>query len=416
MLTRARKRLASGDAQRRGTVLLLDHAGDAAKLSRLSEVASGVASERTPETLGRALAALKEELGMEVAFVSEFDRRRMVFRRLVGDGGSFGWREGGSIPLDDTYCRLLTEGRLPPVIPDAGADGRVKGLDVTGEARIGSYVGVPIRFSDGTLYGTLCCVSHSPDPSLQERDARFVAVLARLVADQIEHERSRRREAEARVRAHERRIISRELHDRVAHAMGVVHQSLQLHEALRDRDPEKAAEKLGLAKRMTLEAMGQTRDLSRSLGGGEAGEDLRAALSEMLSALVPAGVAHELGVAGDEGTIPDETREQLFLVLREAVRNAVSHSGASKVSVSVVVEGRRVVGAVEDDGRGFERKAAGPEESGGLAHMAERASLLGGTCSVDSALGEGTRVEVRLPVGGAGSPRAAPRDSSGRTS
>ena len=102
---------------------------------------------------------------MEVAFVSEFDRRRMVFRRLVGDGGSFGWREGGSIPLDDTYCRLLTEGRLPPVIPDAGADGRVRGLEVTGEARIGSYVGVPIRFSDGSLYGTLCCVSHSPDPS-----------------------------------------------------------------------------------------------------------------------------------------------------------------------------------------------------------------------------------------------------------
>ena len=383
--------------------MLLDDAGDAAKLSRLSEVASGVASGRTPETLGRALAALKEELGMEVAFVSQFDRR-MVFRRLVGDGGSFGWREGGSIPLDDTFCRLLTEGSLPPVVPDAGADGRVRGLDVTGEARIGSYVGVPIRFSDGTLYGTLCCVSHEPDPSLREREARFVAVLARLVGDQIEHERSRRREAEARVRAHERRTISRELHDRVAHAMGVVHQSLQLHEALRNRDPEKAAEKLGLAKRMTLEAMGQTRDLSRALGDREVGEDLKAALSEMLSVLIPAGVAHEMSVAGDEGAIPDEAREQLFLILREAVRNAASHSGAAKVGVSVVVGGRRVVGAVEDDGRGFERKTAGPEESGGLAHMAERASLLGGTCSVDSAPGEGTRVEVSLPVGGAGRP------------
>src|SRR5215210_147971 len=238
MLTCERRRLTPGDAQRRGTALQLDHAGDAAKLSRLSEVASGVASERTPDTLGRALEALREELGMEVAFVSEFDRQRMVFRRLVGDGGSFGWQEGGSIPLDDTYCRLLTEGHLPPIVPDAGANGRVRGLDVTGEAGIGSYVGVPIRFSDGTLYGTLCCVSHEPDPSLQERDAQFVAVLARLVADQIEHGRSRRREAEARVRAHERRVISRELHDRVAHAMGVVYQSLQLHEALRDRDPE----------------------------------------------------------------------------------------------------------------------------------------------------------------------------------
>jgi signal transduction histidine kinase len=384
--------------------LRLDHAGDAAKLSRLSEVASGVASERVPETLERALAALKEELGMEVAFVSEFEQRRMVFRKLVGDGGSFGWREGGSIPLDDTYCRLLTEGRLPPVVPDAGADGRVRGLDVTGDAGIGSYVGVPIRFADGGLYGTLCCVSHEPDPSLRERDARFVAVLARLVGDQIERERSRRREAEARVRAHERRVIGRELHDRVAHAMAVVHQSLQLHESLSGRDPEKAAEKLGLAKRLTLEAMAQTRDLSQALRGEEAREDLRAALSEMLGELVPPGVDRELSVAGDERAIPADVSEQLFLVLREAVRNAVSHSGATKVGVSVVVEGGKVVGAVEDDGRGFERKTAGREESGGLAHMAERASLLGGTCSVDSAPGEGTRVEVGLPVGGAGHP------------
>ena len=379
----------------------LDHAGDAEKLGRLSEVASGVASEGTPETLGRALEALKEELGMDVAFVSKFDRRRMVFRKLVGDGGSFGWREGGSIPLDETFCRLLTEGRLPSVVPDVAADGRVRGLDVTGEARIGSYVGVPIRFSDGSLYGTLCALSHSPDPSLRERDARFVAVLARLVGDQIERGRSRRREAEARVRAHERRAIGRELHDRVAHAMGVVHQSLQLHEALRDRDPEKAAEKLALAKRMTLQAMGQTRDLSRALRGEEAGEDLGAALSGMLSDLVPEGVARELSVSGDEEAIPDEAREQLFLVLREAVRNAASHSGAAKISVSVAVEGERVVGAVEDDGRGFEN-TAGPEEIGGLAHMAERASLLGGACSVDSAPGEGTRVEVSLPAGGAG--------------
>ncbi len=259
-------------------------------------------------------------------------------------------------------------------------------------------MGVPIRFSDGSLYGTLCALSHSPDPSLRERDARFVAVLARLVADQIERERARLREAEARVRAHERRAISRELHDRVAHAMGVVHQSLQLHEALRDRDPEKAEEKLGLAKRTAVEAMGQTRDLSRALRGHEAGEGLRAALSGMLSDLVPPGVARELSVAGDEGAIPDEAREQLFLVLREAVRNAASYSGAAKISVSVAVEGERVVGVVEDDGRGFE-KTAGPEEIGGLAHMAERASLLGGTCSVESSPGEGTRVAVSLPAG-----------------
>jgi signal transduction histidine kinase len=186
--------------------------------------------------------------------------------------------------------------------------------------------------------------------------------------------------------------------------MGVVHQSLHLYEAFRGRDPKRAAEKLGLAKRMTAEAMRQTRDLSRALRGDEAGEDFRVALSELLSELVPPGLARELSVSGDEGAVSAEVREQLFLVLREAVRNAVSHSGAAKIGVSVVVEGETVVGIVEDDGRGFERKTTGAEESGGLAHMSERASLLGGICSVGSAPGEGTRVEVSLPVGGAGRP------------
>ena len=46
---------------------------------------SDIASERTPETVGRVLEAAREELGMDVAFVSEFDQRRMVFRELVED-------------------------------------------------------------------------------------------------------------------------------------------------------------------------------------------------------------------------------------------------------------------------------------------------------------------------------------------
>jgi signal transduction histidine kinase len=208
----------------------------------------------------------------------------------------------------------------------------------------------------------------------------------------------------ARARAHERRMIGRELHDRVAQTMGVVHQSIELYGALREHDPQKAAQKLDLAKRMAVEAMEKTRDLSRTLRADESGEELRAALSEMLRDTVYPGTARELSVSGDEEAIPTEVREQLFLVLREAVRNAVSHSRAGKITVAVSVGGERIVGVVEDDGRGFERKTVGPEEIGGLAHMADRAALLGGTCSVDSAPGEGTRVEVSLPLGGAGRP------------
>ena len=370
-----------------------------AQLATLSDIAS----ERAPETVGRVLEVAREELGMDVAFVSEFAHQRLVFRRLVGEAGSFGWEEGQSVPLDDTFCRLLLEGRLPSAIPDAKADGRVRFLEITGKAGIGSYVGAPIRFSDGTLYGTFCVLSHSPEPSLAERDAQFVRVLARLVAEQIERERHLLGKAQKRTRAHERRRIGRELHDRVAHTMGVVHQSLLLYEAYRQQDPQKAQEKLELAKRMSSEAMKDTRDLSQALSLYEHEEEeleLEAALSEVLRDVVPPEMESKLSVVGDEDTVSVEVREQLFLVLREAVRNTVSHSGASRLSVEVRTDEERIVGVVEDDGRGFERKSSERAEAGGLAYMAERASLLGGSCAIESAPGEGTRVETSFPFNG----------------
>jgi signal transduction histidine kinase len=370
------------------------------QLNTLSEITS----ERPPEPVRGILQAAREELGMEVAFVSEFDQRRLIFRKLVGDADSFGWKEGESVPLDDTFCRLLLEGRLPNAIPDAKTDGRVRFLQITGKADIGSYVGAPIRFSDGTLYGTLCVLSHSPEPSLGKRDEHFVRVLARLVAEQMERERRLVGKARERTRVHERRMVARELHDRVAHTMGVVHQSLQLYKAYRSRDPEAAERKLELAKRKAAEAMKDTRDLSQALRTSEdSGEPLvlEEALSEFLSESVPPGMTNRLSVEGEEGVVPDEVREQLYLVLREAVRNAVSHSGASKVSVKVRTDRQGIVGVVEDDGRGFERKPRERTEAGGLAYMAERASLMGGTCSIESAPDEGTRVEASFPLEGA---------------
>jgi signal transduction histidine kinase len=131
-----------------------------------------------------------------------------------------------------------------------------------------------------------------------------------------------------------------------------------LYEALVEHDPKKAAEKLDLAKWMVAEAIEQTRDLSRTLTSGEAAEGLEAALSE----LVPPGMTHELSVAGDEEAVAAEVREQLFLVLCEAVRNAVFHSGAGRVRVEV--EGERVVGVVEDEGLGAQGE---PRRRRGLA-------------------------------------------------
>src|SRR5688500_16303555 len=84
------------DTERR-LVVVDDHAKAASQLTTLSEVASEItsdlASERIPETIEWVLEAAREELGMEVAFVSEFSQQRMVFRKLAGEAESFGWKE-----------------------------------------------------------------------------------------------------------------------------------------------------------------------------------------------------------------------------------------------------------------------------------------------------------------------------------
>jgi hypothetical protein len=67
----------------------------------------------TPETIEHLLSDVRRALEMDVAFVSEFAADQLVFRKLEGDAESFGWREGQSFPLDESYCTRVLDGRIP---------------------------------------------------------------------------------------------------------------------------------------------------------------------------------------------------------------------------------------------------------------------------------------------------------------
>ena len=212
-----------------------------------------------------------------------------------------------------------------------------------------------------------------------------------------QRERLRARESVVRAEAAERRRISRELHDRVAHSMGVVHQSLQLYKALRPRDPSQAEVKLALAQEMAKTALDSTRNLAMELRNSTTEGDLEDALSSLLRDSVPPKVEAELSVEGDESSIPAHMREQLFLILREAVRNAVSHSGCGRISLHLDVVPEEITGTVEDDGSGFDPEGSA-NGGAGLKSMKERTALVGGACSVLSEPNTGTRVQVSIPL------------------
>jgi PAS domain S-box-containing protein len=224
----------------------------------------------------------------------------------------------------------------------------------------------------------------------------------------LERERERLRTAEltALAEASERERVSRELHDRVAHDMGVAHQSLELFSVLSEREPERAQERLALAKETTRRALDQTRALSAELKRLQEEElegGLEAAFGKLAESYVPGGIEMGISFSGEEARIPGPVVTQVYLAMREAVRNAIRHSGCSRISVKLEVGDGELRGLVEDDGEGFDVEAvarATPSWGVGLRSMRERAEMLGGTLRLDSEPGEGTRVEIIMPLEG----------------
>jgi response regulator RpfG family c-di-GMP phosphodiesterase len=87
------------------------------------------------------------------------------------------------------------------VVPDVGEDEQVRDLEMTRDSNVGSYLGVPLQFSDGRLFGTVCCMSHSPHPELREHDARFMGIIARLIAEHTEREELAAKNRELEIKA-----------------------------------------------------------------------------------------------------------------------------------------------------------------------------------------------------------------------
>lgn len=138
--------------------------------------------------LDRVLDLARRHLGMDLSFVAEFTEGKQVYRALRGDASAFGCTLDDGPPLSETYCRLMVTGEIPNAIPDTLGQALVRDLRVTADPGIGSYVGVPIRLADGTLFGSFCCVSRDAHP-VDSRDANFLSMLAELIAEQVQAQR-----------------------------------------------------------------------------------------------------------------------------------------------------------------------------------------------------------------------------------
>lgn len=159
----------------------------ASRLNPLRDLVAPPVATSLDAGIDKMLRAVREHLGMDVAFLAEFRARDRIFRHV--DAKTVApIRAGDSVPLDQGYCQRVVDGRLPQLIRNAATHPEAAVLPETNAIPIGSHLSVPIRLSDGRIYGTLCCFSFIPDVSLTERDLQIMRVLAELLADQIDQE------------------------------------------------------------------------------------------------------------------------------------------------------------------------------------------------------------------------------------
>lgn len=130
------------------------------------------------------LRLVREHLGMDVVFITQYVGDHNLFRHVHGAPEARAF-EGQSQLRAESYCQRVLDGRLPAVIPDVAA---LRGTHDVPDSPLpfGAYMAAPVRLHDGTLYGTLCCFSFEPQKRLGEREYRRLLMSARLTAQLID--------------------------------------------------------------------------------------------------------------------------------------------------------------------------------------------------------------------------------------
>lgn len=152
--------------------------------------------EPLPDIIDGFLRAARTHLGLQVAYVSEFDGDEALYHHVDAPGLEALIKPGDRRSLDDVYCRHILAGRLPELIPDTAAEPVAQALPITAAVPIGAHVSVPLRLEGDEVFGMFCCLGPAADPSLNPRDLAMVRAFADMAAEELK----RRRAAQAGMR------------------------------------------------------------------------------------------------------------------------------------------------------------------------------------------------------------------------
>lgn len=202
---------------------------------------------------------------------------------------------------------------------------------------------------------------------------------------------------------HERKRVAQRLHDGPAQSLANIVLTAEICEKLFSTDPRRALVELGNLKGMVTANLQETRKYIFELRPMALDDLGLVATLRRYTADVGAQHRVQVQLSAPQGERPlrKEIEVPVFRVAQEAITNALQHSRATVVQVSVTLPGDGLLLVVEDNGVGFDVEEAlaraVANQTRGIVSMQERAEILGGWLRIESTRGRGSRIELSVP-------------------
>ncbi|HYP60128.1 MAG TPA: PAS domain S-box protein [Thermomicrobiales bacterium] len=258
----------------------------------------------------------------------------------------------------------------------------------------GSWMGVPMMLRDRVI--GMLSVEIDQVNAYTGRHAELLLAVADHAAMAVENARLYER-ARGLAALEERQKLARELHDSVSQALFGIGLGARTARALLDRDPSKVADPLDYVVSLAEAALTEMRALIFELRPDALQQDGLVGILDKQAAALAA--RHKLNIETDLGSEPDatlEVKEALYRIGQEALHNAVRHAHATTIWVRLNQAGQGLTLEILDNGVGFDPEGSFPGHLG-LQSMRERAARMGAVILVESAPGEGARLQVIVP-------------------
>jgi signal transduction histidine kinase len=384
-------------------------------LNRISSAVSGLWD--LDAILRVALDNVLEVINGTIGGILLVDDETNTLSYRVQRGLSARYAEKMRMPVGDGIAGKVAQTGNPMLLEDISKEPETAHHDLVSAEGLKGFVSIPLKAKDKVL-GVMNIASHAAG-RFGKDDMSLLSSIGGYIGIAIEQARLYERLMNASERyqtllqhaltaqEEERKRIARELHDETSQSLTSLTLSLQAIRGIAETKGIRDADLMERLKETHAYAVHAGKEIVRLM------KELRPTLLDELGlpvaihryakdTLQVKGINVAAEFVGTERRFPPEVEITLFRVAQGAIGNILEHSGAKNASVKLECSTNKCVLHIEDDGKGFDvNKLMRVDPSGrgaGLFTIKERVKLIGGTCSVESRPGQGTKVTVNVPL------------------